>query len=265
MVDTFFFWLSKLVWLVISPDMILLFLAIAGLVMLYGGAAKKAGVLFTLLVLSMGIITVFPLGQWLLAPLENSFPVNPDLPEKVDGIIMLGGSERAYKSRLWGQVELNGAAERYLGFTRLVKRYPKSVHIFTGGSGNIVRPQDKDAHVARQVFETLGLTGVLFEEMSRNTYENGRFAKALAIPEPGQNWVLVTTAYHMQRAVGVFEKLDWKVIAYPVDHYTYPGEKFSLDFNFAGNLTVLTKGMHEWVGLCAYYVTGKTARIFSGR
>jgi len=265
MMDTLFFWMSKLIWLVISPDMLLVFLAASGWVAFYAGAVKKAGIMFTFLVLFMGAITVLPLGQWMLSPLENRFPVNPDLPEDVAGIIMLGGSENAYKSRLWGQYELSGAAERYLGFISLARRYPDAVHLFTGGSGNFTRPDDKDAHVAGLVFKTLGLDGVVFEEMSRNTYENGMFSKALAKPKPGEHWVLVTTSYHMPRALGVFEKLGWQVIAYPVDHYTYAGEKLGLTLNFGGNLNLLTKGVREWVGLCAYYISGKTSALFPGR
>ena len=262
--DTLFFWLSKLIWLVISPDMLMVFLAAAGLILLYAGAIKKAGILFTCLVLFMGAVTILPLGQWVLSPLENRFPVNPQLPENVTGIIMLGGAENAYKSRLWGQPELKGAAERYLGFTSLAKQYPDAVHLFTGGSGNFARPDDKDAHVAGLVFNVLGLDSVVFEDMSRNTYENGKFSKALAKPNPGEHWVLVTTSYHMPRAVGVFEKLGWKVIPYPVDHYTYPGEKLGVTLNFAGNLNLLTTGVREWVGLCAYYITGKTSALFPG-
>ncbi len=264
MMDTLFFWVSKLIWLVISPDMLLVFLAVAGLIALYAGAIKKAGILFTFLVLSMGAITVLPLGQWVLSPLENRFPVNPDLPEDLDGIIMLGGSESAYKSRLWGQPELKDGAERYLGFITLAKQYPDAVHLFTGGSGDFSRPDDKDAHVAGPVFKILGLDSVVFEDASRNTYENGGFSKAFAKPESGEHWVLVTTSYHMPRAVGVFEKIGWQVIPYPVDHYTYPGEEFGLTLNFVGNLSLLTRGVREWVGLCAYYITGKTSALFPG-
>ncbi|WDP92450.1 MAG: YdcF family protein [Desulfobacter sp.] len=261
--DTLFFWLSKLIWMVVSPDMILIFMALAGLVLLYAGKIKAAGAVFTGLVLFMGTVTVLPLGLWLYAPLENRFPVNPDLPETVDGIIMLGGAENAHKSSLWDQPEIRGAAERYLGFIRLVNQYPQAVHIFTGGSGDIARPQAKDAHVARRVLGILGvdISKIIFEEKSRNTYENGRFSKILAAPHPGQNWILVTSAAHMPRAVGVFEKLGWAVIPYPVDHYTCKGEG-GLTLNFAGNLNLLSKAAREWVGLAAYYATGKTSALF---
>ncbi len=254
-----FFWLSKLVWLIISPDMVLVFLAAAGLICLFTRRVKMARVLFACLVFLMAAIAVLPLGQWMYAPLENRFAVHPDLPEKIEGIIMLGGSENAHKSRLWEQPEINGAAERYLGFIKLARQFPDARLFFTGGSGNPVRPHDKDAHVARQVLEILGLdkSPIVFEQDSRNTWENGKFTRALANPVPGQNWVLVTSAAHMPRAFGVFERLGWPVIAFPVDHYTFKGKTLSLGLNFSGNLYLAAKAAREWTGLVAYYATGK--------
>jgi len=260
MAGSLFFWLSKLTWMVIRPDFLLVACAIMGMLFWFSGAEKKAKWMLSCVVLAMTAITVFPLGTILLEPLEHRFPTNPALPEKVDGIIMLGGAENNLLTYMWHQPEIKDSADRYIGFARLVKAYPDAVHLFAGGSGNPMHQEWKDANTARQIFKDMGLDtpGMVFEDQSRNTYENGLFAKALARPQPGQTWILVTTAAHIPRSVGVFNRLGWPVIPYPVDHSTRPDRQVEPGLNFAGNLGRLVMAAREWAGLAAYYVTGKT-------
>lgn len=262
-----FFWLSKLIWMIISPDILLVLMITAGLLLLLAGAVKKAKLVLTAGVLALLIITFFPVGEFILAPLENRFKTNPELPEKVDGIIMLGGASNAYLSHFRNQAELNDSAERYLGFIHLIRQYPDAVHLFAGGSGSLTHGEYKETIVARMVFENLGVdsAGIILDARSRNTYENGIFSKEAVHPEPGQNWILVTTAWHMPRAVGVFEKIGWKVIPYPVDHVTHPDIPLQIGPDFSGHLRILKMAVKEWVGLTAYYITGKTSSFFPGR
>lgn len=264
MAGSLFFWLSKLIWMVIRPDFLLVAFAVMGMLFWFSGAVKKAKWLLSCVVLAMTTITVFPLGTLLLAPLEHRFPTNPALPEKVDGIIMLGGAENNPLTQMWHQPEINDAADRYIGFIRLVRAYPNAVHLFAGGSGNPMHQEWSDAKTARQVFMNMGLdtSTMVFENRSRNTYENGLFAKALVHPDPGRAWVLVTTASHMPRSVGVFNRIGWPVIPYPVDHYTRPDRKVRPGLNFSGNLERLVTAATEWTGLAAYYITDKTDTLF---
>lgn len=265
--DTFFFWISKLGWYAFRPDVLLVGFLLAGLICLYAGARKKALAILTVLALFMVGITVFPAGKWLLSPLESRFPTNPELPENIDGIIVLAGAEDSYKGALWGQVALNSAADRLHYFMALMRQYPDAVHVFSGGTGSLATQGYKSSDMARQMFLELGVDvdRIRFESASRNTYENGKFSYDMIKPAPGEQWVLVTTAWHMPRAVGVFEKLGWKVIPFPVDHAGYPLDSrpvflfFSL--NFTGNLDALQTGLHEWTGLAVYYLTGKTTAL----
>ncbi|MCG8683728.1 MAG: YdcF family protein [Desulfobacterales bacterium] len=264
MVDTIFFWLSKLIWMIVRPDFLLVAITLSGIILSFTGAKWASGILLSVSALSMVVITVLPVGQWLIAPLENRFPVNPQLPQKVDGIMVLGGAEAPFRSSIWQQPELTDAAERYIGFISLIRQYPEAVHLFSGGSGDPMNQSDTCSTVARMVFKDLGvdLSKILFEDGSRNTYENIKFSKKMAMPEPGQNWVLVTTSWHMPRAVGICEKLDWQVIPYPVDHSTELEKKWVFNLNFSGNLCLLTRAVKEWTGLAAYYLTGKTSAFF---
>nr|WP_319491227.1 YdcF family protein [uncultured Desulfobacter sp.] len=264
MSESLFFWMSKLIWMFLRPDFLLVAFAVMGMVLWGIGIERKAKWMLSCVVLAMSVITVCPLGTILLVPLEHRFPTNPDLPQKVDGIIMLGGAENNSLAQMWNQPEINDAAERYIEFVRLVKAYPEAVHLFTGGAGSPMHQKWKDANTARQIFMDMGLdtSAIIFEDRSRNTYENGLFSKSLVHPEPGQTWVLVTTAAHIPRAVGVFNRLNWPVIPYPVDHATRPDRKIRLGINFSGHLDRLVTAMTEWTGLAAYYITGKTNALF---
>ena len=266
MMDSIFFWFSKLIWFVISPDTLLVILVIASLILLQIGLHKQAKILLCVEVFFMIIISFFPVGEWLLYPLEIQFSTNPKLPQKIDGVIVLAGAENAFSSAIWQQAELSEAAERDLAFMRLVREYPDAKHVFTGGSGSLIGQQYKQAHVAMKLFREQGLdtSQIIFEELSRNTYENAKFTQAIVKPESDENWILITTAWHMPRSVGIFNKMGWSVIPYPVDHHTSPGSLFRINMSFSGNLRILKKAIKEWAGLTAYYFTGKTTSILPG-
>lgn len=261
--DSLFFWLSKLVWLVIAPDSLLLLLALFTWLMWRRGAVHVAQASFNLLVVTLLLLALFPVGEWLLYPLENRFPHNPQLPQKIDGIMVLGGPESVTRSAAWNQVELKDSAERFLAGMALARRYPEAKLVFTSGTGSMRYQQYKGADIGKQLFEEQGvdLSRILLERNSRNTYENALFSKALVKPRPGENWLLVTTASHMPRSVGIFCQAGWPMIPYPVDHHTWRGNLFRIDFGLARHLNELALGVNEWVGLVAYRSTGKTTAL----
>lgn len=260
MLSTLFFYLSKIVWALVAPASLLYLLLLAGCVQLFRGKLRAAKILLGVSTAAFTLIAFLPVGQWLATPLETRFAANPDLPRRVDGIIVLGGALDPLRSYIWDQPEFVGAADRYYAFAELAKQYRRADLVFTGGNGTIRDQAFKEADVATYVFENLGIDPdrLVMERDSRNTRENVVNSKALAKPEPGDTWVLITSAIHMPRAVGVFCEQDWPVIAYPVDHETAPGSQVRLTFNPAGNLQALNGAIREWVGLLAYDVTGKT-------
>jgi len=265
--DTFFFWLSKLAWLAIAPDSLLLMLILASFALLYFKKERAARKLLGTTCVLLLVISLIPLHKALLHPLDTRFETNPALPQQIDGIIVLSGSEDPYMSSLWNQVALGGTAERILTFMAMARQYPEAKLVFSGGTGSLSRQQYKTADVARTLFKQQGLNvdRITFERESRNTYENVLLSKTLVQPNQGENWLLITTAWHMPRSVGIFCKQNWPVIPFPVDHATAPGELISLRFSLAANLRGLNIAMREWVGLLAYYLTGKTAKLFPTR
>lgn len=193
-------------------------------------------------------------------PLESRFQTNPQLPVQVDGIIVLSGAEATELSHLWEQVELGAAAERGLTFLTLAKQYPNAKLVFTGGTGSLLNQEHKAADVAEKLFINLSFDTkrIIFERESRNTYENVLYSKNILKPKKNKNWILITTSWHMPRSVGIFCKNNWPVIPYPVDHQTQKGNLFRIDFDLAKNLKTLKTAIKEWIGLFAYYLSGKT-------
>lgn len=262
--DTLFFYISKLIWLFFSPDSLLLILVVFSLILLYLGKTRLAKITLTITSLLLILIALLPIGEWLLYPLESRFQTNPTLPEKIDGIIVLSGAENSELSSLWEQVELNAAAERDLTFIWLAKKHPNAKLIFTGGSGSLTKQEFKGTDIAKKLFRQLDFNTnkIIFESESRNTYENIIYSKNIFKPNKNESWILITTGWHMPRSVGISCKAGWPVIPFPVDHQTKKGDLFRIDFNLSGNLETLKIGIKEWMGLFAYYLSGKTTSLF---
>ena len=262
--DTVFFWISKLAWIVINPFNLLLIVLIGIWVLLWRGSNRVAKLFLGYIVILMIIVALFPVGNWLIFQIETRFVTNPELPETIDGIIVLAGAENATLSSHWNQVEIGSAAERNIAFIKLARQYSNAKLVFTGGSGSLLNQEYKDADVAKLLFQDLGLdlSRVTFERNSRNTYENAVLSLELVKPDPTEKWILITTSWHMPRAVGIFCKIGWLVIPYPVDHLTIADDLFRIGFNLSGHLTILEIAIHEWIGLLTYYISGKTSDLF---
>jgi uncharacterized SAM-binding protein YcdF (DUF218 family) len=139
--------------------------------------------------------------------------------------------------------------------------------VFTGGSANLISNDAREADYAATLFESLGVdkARLMMERRSRNTQENAEFSKALAAPKKGERWLLVTSAFHMPRSVGLFRKAGFDVEAYPVD-WRVGSRADLLSFSVIANdgLGRTDLGLREWIGLWAYWLTGKIDRLFPG-
>lgn len=257
-----FFSLSRfLVHFTRPGDLLLLLLAI-GVILFRFPRLRRGGIaLVTAVTILFLAIAALPVAAWLSAPLENRFPRPAKLPARVDGLIVLGGAVDPFTTSLRGLPSLNSEAERMTEFVRLAKRYPRARLVFSGGvAGFKVDPASNESTVARLFFHQQGLDvgRIVFEPLSRNTYENVVNSKALVQPRKGQTWLLVASAQDVPRIMGVFRREDWAVIPVPVAYKS----DFRGTRNFAANLNLLDGAMHEWLGLVAYRLTGKTSALF---
>jgi len=260
--ETLFFLLSKLLWSLIQPDALLLYVLLACCILLYRNHVRLARRLLTAVLVLLLFVAYLPLGEWLYAPLEHRFATNPALPETIDGIITLGGDLDPVLSAYWHQPELSDSAEREIAFVTLARQYPNARLLMTGGNGNLIDNELREADYVPLFLQQLQIdtARVVFERDSRNTFENAANSKPLMQPQPGEHWVLVTSAGHMSRAVGVFCQMHWPVVPWPVDHITAPGSS-NLGFDLSRHMAVIDYAVHEWLGLFAYYIAGKTPAL----
>ena len=108
----------------------------------------------------------------------------------------------------------------------------------------------------------IDISYIIFESKSRNTFENILFSKKIINPRESENWLLVTSSFHMSRAINVAEKLDWKFIPYPVDFRTSKKFiSFKPGFALLDNFNSFNLASHEVVGLLSYYLLGRSSKI----
>ncbi len=223
---------------------------------------------FAVTTLVLLALTAFsPLGNLLLYPLESRFPAWDPSRGAPDGIIVLGGSVDTDLSAAHRTPVVSHAADRLLAPAELARRYPNARVVFTGGSANLVATEAKEADYSAPILESLGIPKerLILERDSRNTWENAIFTKKLVAPKPGERWLLVTSAFHMPRSMGIFRKAGFDVEAYPVD-WRMGGrdELFEFTRNAADGLGRTEVAVREWIGLLAYRLMGRTGELLPG-
>ena len=263
-----FFFLSKTLGIMLLPANFLIGLGVLGAILLATRWAVLGRRFLIAAVLLLAICGFSPLGNWMLYPLEQRFPPWDAARGVPDGIIILGGSIDPDLSAAHGRAALTHAADRMIAAAALARRYPNARIVFTGGNANLVSDDTaKEADYAIALFESLGIPRerLTKERRSRNTQENAEFSKALVAPKNGERWLLVTSAYHMPRSVGLFRKAGFAVEPYPVD-WRLGGLADLLTFSPVAidGLERTDIAVREWIGLTAYRATGKIDAWFPG-
>ena len=214
-----FFILSKTLGAMLLPTNFLIGVGVVGAVLLLTRFARVGRKLVITSVLLLVVCGLSPLGTLLLYPLEQRFPPWDSARGAPDGIIVLGASIEADLSAAHGTPVVRGAPDRIISAAALALRYPNARVVFSGGSANVISNDAREADFAGAIFESLGVakSRLIMERASRNTVENAQFSKALVAPKDGERWLLVTSAFHMPRSIGLFRKAGFAVEPYPVD------------------------------------------------
>ena len=261
-----FYLASKIAWILISPTNLILLTFILSSVLLWFGKHRFAKRLLALPVIATLGIWAFPVGHLLIAPLEKQFPIQTQITQPIDGIIILGGGEDIATSLNWQQPQLNESADRFIAAAKLAQQYPNAQIYFTGGIGELGlqaklnQPLADLSHsVPTQILNAIGIEPerIEHETLSRNTYENFANLQTAYLPKDGR-FLLITSAFHMPRSVGIARQLGIKVIPYPVDFRSRRSEYRGADLQIIDHLTLLEVAWREWIGLSAYYFTNKT-------
>lgn len=253
-----FFVLSKVLGFVTAPSNALALLGGLGVLLALFGARGAGLVLMATAIVGLATFGLSPAANLLLLPLEQRFP-RPAIEAAPDGIIVLGGSFDTVVAGARHEIALTEAAERLTEIAALARRWPEARIVFSGGSGQIIYDGATEADLAAQVFQSFGvpLERMTFEGRSRNTVENARFTRDLVTPQAGERWLLVTSAYHMPRAVGCFRQVGFDVDAWPVDYRTRGPEDATRPFSsVSAGLRRTDVALREWVGLVTYWLLG---------
>jgi uncharacterized SAM-binding protein YcdF (DUF218 family) len=259
-----FFYASKTLGFFTLPSNILFTLALVGIVLMFTRLQRTGRALVVISVLLLAGAGLSPLGNALILPLEQRFPKWDETRGAPAGIVVLGGAVSPEVSAGRGEPALNEAAERMTAAAELARRYPQARIVFTGGSSRLFGGPD-EARPALRLWENLGVPRerILVEARSRNTVENAAFSKELVQPKAEERWLLVTSAAHMPRSIGVFRKAGFDVEACPVDWRTAgEDDAFAFFASFAGGLARTDAAAHEWVGLLMYWFAGRTDELF---
>lgn len=241
--------LNYLIWSFVQPSHLILIAAVVGVVLWRYRLGRWCRGAAAVLLIVFGLL---PTSAWLMRPLEMRFAIPPEA--RVDGIIVLAGSEIVPLSEVYGQPQVSSAGDRLLTFLTLAARYPGAQLVFSGGD---------QVAVGRAVILGAGVdpARVRFEAASTNTCESAHAIRALVQPGPSERWLLVTSSFHLPRAMGCFRAADWEVVPYPADYRRGPS---AFHFGLVDNLEDLDLAAHEWLGLVYYRVRGSTRELFPG-
>jgi len=253
---------SKVLQVVFDPGNLLLILLAIGVWRLSASWGRKGVALIVLVLVAGAVAAIEPLAALPLVPLEDRFPVLHTLPDKVDGIILLGGAVDPERTAEYGQVALNPSAARVTETLRLAQHYSAARIVLSGGLGGLLNEPITEAAATARLLTELGVAPnrLVIEDKSRTTHENAVFSKRIADPKPGEVWILVTSADHMPRAVGCFRAVGWPVVADPVDFEAVR----RLHISLARGLDSIDLAAHEWLGLVGYRIAGWTGALFPG-
>lgn len=261
-----FFYVAKIFWFFLQPlNAVILILALGSL----AGMLGRRRILLSCSVLALVLLVAgvwSTLGAMLLTPLENRYP-RPETPQTVAGIIVLGGGFEGAINLARGGYELNSGGDRFVESAILARRYPDAKIVVSGGNGSMVLDGEGDADTAPRLLEGLGVARdrLVLENRSRDTYENALFSREMVEPKPGETWLLVTSAFHMPRAMALFRKAGFDVTPWPTDYRTSGREGIGF-FADNGNDSIANTalGMREWIGLIAYWLSGRIDTPFPG-
>ena len=257
-----FFYLSKLIWALFVPTNILLLMGVLGVLILLTRFKRLAIIMMSTSLMALSFIAFSPASEWLMKPLEDRFVQSKNI-EKVDGIIILGGAIGFNRD----EIKLTDQGARMSAGIALWQKHQGAKLVFTGGDGGILSTGERwtESQAAKKFFQDIGIDSakIVYEDQSRNTYENALYTKQKLNPKAGEKWIVVTSAFHMARAMGCFRKVEWDVIAHPVDYETEAKLQFlALSRHGSGNLKRFDIAAKEWIGLIAYRLNGYTQALY---
>jgi len=249
------FTLQKISWFLVMPPACLIIFMLFGVIISRNRAGLARGILLVG-ALVLYLLSIGPVADFLLKPLEGSSRPLTNLPAMADAIVVPGGGS---VDRSWIGVPPvpNGETlTRLVMGVELAKKL-KVPLVLVGGNGEPFATKLKDAEVMAEAVYAMGIprSQVLVEKSSRNTLENSRAVRKLL---KGNRIVLVTSAYYMKRAVIMFTRQGFTVIPAPTYYLSQTRNNgAALFIPRAGNFKNSSVALAEWLSLAWWRMQGE--------
>lgn len=209
------FIVSKVLLNLLLPPASLLLLMLTGFILLrrYRNTGR--------LLIAAGFVLLYslslnPVADRLIRSLEASYPRLPDGPVKADAIVVLSGGARDLSWLPAGPEPSESSLERLVGAVQLARKHRLPL-VITGGSGEPMPGAVREADAMADAAIRLGFPAenIVIENRSRNTWENAEAVRKLL---PERTIILVTSAFHMRRSIGMFKKQGFSVLPAPAGY-----------------------------------------------
>jgi uncharacterized SAM-binding protein YcdF (DUF218 family) len=254
------FYLSKILNFFINPLYILSLIILIQLFIIFFIQSKKLVVFFSKLFLILFLFFGYtPLSNFLLSKMEDFIQTSKYPVQQLTGVIVLGGSfNSGLESKERNEVSLNSSSERLIKALEIYKKNPRLLILFSGFSGEL-KPQGwSESDMAKKFFLDQGvkLDNLIFENQSRNTFENIKFSKDIISNYKG-TWGLITSANHMPRSFFTFKKQGLILEPISVDYKTGISRMFWINFDISSGLSNWSIIFREFIGITYYKVANK--------
>jgi uncharacterized SAM-binding protein YcdF (DUF218 family) len=254
------FYLSKILNFFINPLYILSIIILIQLFIIFFIESKKLSIFFSKIFLILFLFFGYsPLSNFLLSKIEDYIQPSKYPIQQLTGVIVLGGSfEKGSESKERNEVFLNSSAERLTKALEIYKKNPRVLILFSGFS-NAIKPQGwSESDMAKKFFLDQGIKidNLIFENQSRNTFENIKFSKDIIANYKG-TWGLITSASHMPRSFFAFKKQGLILEPVSVDYKTGTSRIFWINFDISSGLIDWNIIFRELIGIVYYKFTNK--------
>ena len=230
------FIIKKIISSLIMPLPIGIILAILALFFLYKNSYKKAKIFLTLSILWISLFSYAPFSNMLLYPLENAYAKLKIVPKNIKYIVFLGGDRQ---NRGWEVLRLHNIL-------------PNSTIITSGYAG---RGEIPEAIKTAKVLQSVGINknNIKIHPQPKDTKQ-----EAIKIKEvlKDEKFILVTSAYHMPRAMMIFKSVGLNPLAAPTDYLIKDSDK-ALDLPRSRYLHRSTRAWHEYIGILYFKLMHK--------
>jgi uncharacterized SAM-binding protein YcdF (DUF218 family) len=252
---------------VLRPSNVIALFLIGGLILVAAGRCRGGIGLVAAGTFGYVVLGFVPVGKMALGVLEDRFPKPDPAAVAPAGILVLGGAIVPDVTAARGEIALNEASERIVATAALAKSYPRARILVSGGPERHPGGAVIGAPLVAELLTAFGVeeARIELEPKSRNTWENVTFSKRIAQPRAGETWLVVTSAWHMPRAIGALRAAGWEApMAWPVD-YRSAGEGLAdVTPASADGLQHANLAAREFLGLLAYRLTGRSSELLPG-